>query len=198
MAKRKTVNRSAAADPRWTSDIAPAPGELKIVQAFVNTAGRRKHAEELASPRALASWLAQWRLAPEDLELRSAHLELAKALRDGFRALLRHNNGAALDKPAAARFEAAAAETPLRLRVGTDGGPYLTAMGEGAGALGRLLGIFAEARFGVSWPRFKACPDADCGAAFYDATKNLAGKWCSARCNNRNAARRSRRRRRLT
>ena len=37
MAKRRPPGSD---DPRWTSDVAPAPGELKIVQAFVNTVDR--------------------------------------------------------------------------------------------------------------------------------------------------------------
>ena len=167
----------------------PAPGELKIVQAFVNTAVRRKRAEELTSPEALARWLARWRLLAEEAELTAADLELAIALREGMRALLRANNGAAVDEKAVAMLERAAAKVPLRLRVDAEGAAYLAPASNHAKTLGRLLGIFAAARFGTSWPRFKACADGGCGSAFYDLTRNLGSKWCSSRCGNRSGAR---------
>ena len=183
------------ADPRWTSHIVPAPGELMIVQAFVNTAVLRTRTEELSDPRALGRWLARWRLAPEDAEPTAADLELAVAAREGVRAMLWANNGFDLDPEATARLDRAAAEVPLRLRVAGDGVAYLTSAC-GHGSLGRLLGIFAAARFADSWPRFKACVDLACGSAFYDATKNLSARWCSRRCSNRSAARTWRRRQR--
>lgn len=194
MSKRQPVRRSAADDPRWTSHVAPAPGEAKIVQAFVNTAVPRTRTEELSSPQALARWLERWRLMGEAPELTADDLERAIALREGMRALLWGNNGRPLDPRAIARLDQAAADVPLRLRAGADGGVYLTSATGGAGALARLLGIFAAVRLEDSWPRFKACADRTCGSAFYDVTKNLSGRWCSPRCSNRISARAYRRR----
>ncbi len=196
MAKKQPSRRRAEDDPRWTSHVTPAPGELKIVQAFVNTAVRRTRTEELSSPQALGRWLKRWRLIPEDAEPAAADLERAVAIREGVRALLRGNGGFAVDSQAVARLDQAAADVPLRLRVDSEGVVYLAAASTGGVALGRLLGIFAAARFEDSWPRFKACADPTCGSAFYDTTKNLSGRWCSLRCSNRIAARVSRRRRR--
>ena len=197
MPKRKPPRHRATDDPRWTSELEPAPGELKIVQAFVNTAIPRQGSEELSSPRALGHFLTRWRLMGDDVELGEAELQTGLALREGARALLRANNGAALDRKAVDRFESATARVPMRLRVDTvEGTAYLGPADAGAAALGRLLGIFTAARLGASWPRFKACADPTCGAAFYDGTKNLGGKWCSLRCGNRIAARSRRRRER--
>ncbi|MCP4966511.1 MAG: hypothetical protein GY926_14935 [bacterium] len=52
--KRKRLDE----DSRWTSHIVFASGELKIVQAFVNTAVLRTRTEEPAGPRPLAGALA--------------------------------------------------------------------------------------------------------------------------------------------
>ena len=172
----------------------PAPGDLKIVQALVNTAVRRTHTEELSSPRALGLWLLRWRLIGEDPELSTGDLEQAIVLREGVRALLWANNGMALDTQAVLELDRVSATLPLSLRFGAEGEAYVTAS-EGASALGRWLGLFAAARFADSWPRFKACGDRICGAAFYDVTKNLSGRWCSQRCGNRISARAHRRRR---
>jgi predicted RNA-binding Zn ribbon-like protein len=47
------------------------------------------------------------------------------------------------------------------------------------------------------WPRLKACADAGCRWAFYDASRNRGGAWCEMRiCGNRNKDRRFRARRR--
>ena len=48
--------------PPWMSGLEPAPGELRILQAFVSTADLRSGADELASPRALGEWLVRWGL----------------------------------------------------------------------------------------------------------------------------------------
>ncbi len=188
--KRKRLDE----DSRWTSHIAPAPGELKIVQALVNTAVLRTGTEELAGPRALGRWLALWRLAPEDAEPSAVEVEIAVAVREGLRAMFWANNGFDLDVEAVERLDRAAAEVPLRLRVGGEGVAYLTASAVEPSLLGRLLGLVGAARFGASWRRFKACADRSCGSAFYDATKNHSARWCSPRCSNRVAARAWRRR----
>ncbi len=195
MPKENPVRRRIENDPRWTSHIVAAPGELRIVQAFVNTAVLRTRTEELAGPQALGRWLARWRLVPEDTEPTAADLKRAIGVREGVRALLWANNGIDLDRDAVARLDRAAADIPLRLRVDGEGVAYLTAASEQSGALGRLLGIFATARLDHSWPRFKACADLTCGSAFYDVTKNHSARWCSPRCSNRTAARAWRRRR---
>ena len=149
MPKRKPPRHRATDDPCWTSELEPAPGELKIVQAFVNTAIPRQGSEELSSPRALGHFLTRWRLMGDDVELGEAELQTGLALREGARALLRANNGAALDRKAVDRFESATARVPMRLRVDTvEGTAYLGPADAGAAALGRLLGIFTAARLG--------------------------------------------------
>ena len=54
------------------------------------------------------------------------------------------------------------------------------------GALGRLLGIVAEAQKEGTWSRLKACPWDTCRWAFYDHSRNRSGVWCNmAVCGNR-------------
>jgi len=69
MARRNRTANASPGDPLWTSHLKPAPGELGIVQAFVNTEGDAKATDEIASPRGLAAWLERWRLLPPDTEL---------------------------------------------------------------------------------------------------------------------------------
>jgi predicted RNA-binding Zn ribbon-like protein len=65
------------------------------------------------------------------------------------------------------------------------------------GALGRLLAIVNTAMTDGTWPRLKACRSHACLWAFYDASKNRSGAWCSmAVCGSRSKARAYRRRHR--
>ena len=48
--------------PARTADLALAPGDLGIVQAFVNTRDLEHRTDELKSPQALADWLERRRL----------------------------------------------------------------------------------------------------------------------------------------
>jgi hypothetical protein len=62
MAPRKRDVGLLTPDPGWTPDVEPAPGELRIVHALINTADRKSGTDELTDPRALAGWLTRWGL----------------------------------------------------------------------------------------------------------------------------------------
>lgn len=163
----------------------PAPGELRIIHAFVNTADRRMGTERLTSPRALADWLASEGLPGAGEELTEADLRRALAVREGLRALLAVNNGAALDAKAVARLEEAASPR-FRVSFAGDGTAHLQTVSEGLdAAFGRLLAIVVTAQHGGEWRLLKACANAACRGAFYDFTKNHTGTWCATRrCGN--------------
>ena len=46
----------------WARLVGPAPGDLRIVQAFANTKDLATGGEEFSNPTALRDWLARWRL----------------------------------------------------------------------------------------------------------------------------------------
>ena len=75
MPKKKERWDAVAGDAPWTQLISPAPGGLRVVQAFVNYADLGSAPDELGSPEALADYLARWRLLPEGTELSAADLE---------------------------------------------------------------------------------------------------------------------------
>ena len=78
---------------------APAPGQLRLVQSFVNSRWDldRNLEEQLANPAALAGWLVARRLVDPGARIGSADLERALEVREGLRELLFVNNGAAGD-----------------------------------------------------------------------------------------------------
>ena len=172
-----------------------APGDLALVQAFVNSHFDLEgdHGAELfATPSGLAEWLAQRGLIPAGTTLGRRDLERAVATREGLRGLAAANNGTGAADEAGARsaLDQAARGARVEVRFGSDG-PCFTATGAGLDrALGVLLAITASAMLEGTWRRLKVCPGHHCGWAFYDHSRNQTGRWCSMRvCGGRAKAR---------
>jgi predicted RNA-binding Zn ribbon-like protein len=177
-----------------------APGKLELVRAFVNSVDLEDGKDELDSPAALGTWLAERGLvaagtAPTDADLGRA-IELREALRE---LLLAHHGDDHVADPAAVQaVEAAARRARLELRFAADAVARVEpGRGGTDGALGRLLAIVAEAQADGTWRRLKACPWDTCHWAFYDRSRNRSGVWCNmAVCGNRAKAQAFRQRRR--
>jgi predicted RNA-binding Zn ribbon-like protein len=172
----------------------PAPGELALVQAFVNThydLATADGGDVLAAPEALAAWLAQHGLADSAPALDGEDLRRALAVREGLRALAFANNGEPLDAAAVGALNAAAATARAGVRLGADGPAFVAAAAPPLdAALGVLLAHTARAMIDGRWRRLKACPGRHCGWAFYDASRNLSARWCSMQvCGGREKAR---------
>ncbi len=153
----------------------PAPGQLALVQAFLNThfdlVG--EHGEEvLHSPSAAAAWLSAQGLLAQGTRVSADDLTRVLDLRHALREVVRTGEVAALD--------AQAPGLPCELRF-ADGGPRFVPAEPGGipGALGALLGIAAAAMLDGRWPRLKLCPGPHCDWAFYDHSRNQSGRWCS-------------------
>ncbi len=190
MARKKRRDDGGGDDPRWTWELAPAPGELRLVHAFVVTGEGR---ERLSSPGALADWLALWELTPAAAELGAAELEQALEVRRAMRALIAANSGVALDKAEVKRLDHALRHIPFRLRF-RDGVVRYEPDADGFdGALARLAAVLERTREGP-WRRLKVCRDESCARVFYDSSRTITGKWCTPRCGSRLSARRYRQR----
>ena len=156
-----------------------APGDLFLVQRFVNSAELDVPDEELTSPEALREWLAERGLMEAGEPVTEGDLRRALDVREGLRALLLANNGGEVDEAAVERMNRAASRAGLVLQA-ADGVPRLVPEAAGVdGALAHILGLVAAASADGTWARLKACPDDDCLWAFYDHSKNRSGKWCS-------------------
>ncbi len=175
-------------------DERAAPGALALVQALVNTLDRESGADALARPEDAHAWLRRAGVGGRvDAE---GHVRLLEA-REGLRELLSAASGH--DGATAARAAQAlrGAGGALHADVGADGAVGLRGAGEGVdGLLGDLLAAVHDAQVAGTWARLKTCADPGCRWAFYDASRNRAGAWCSmAGCGNRAKARALRARR---
>lgn len=182
----RTESRSDHTYPPWTWGLPPAPGDLRVVQAYVNTRDVEEGTDEFETPEALAAWLLAWGLLTEGPPPGPGELEKAKQVREALRGLLLANNGAPLDPTAVEVLDRVARDVSLRVSFGPDGTAGLEPVAAGwEGALARLLDLVVVARIEGLWPRLKACRNDECEWAFYDFSKNRSSKWCTMkRCGN--------------
>jgi predicted RNA-binding Zn ribbon-like protein len=179
----------------WSEALEPAPGELALVQAFLNTEDRLVRVDELSSPEGLRQWLLRHQLVSLDIAVDPEHLRTARQLRDALRELAHAETTGSIPDGTLTRLNQLAAICPL-LPLFSPDGVQLTSGADGIeGALGRVLAAVALARLRGDWNRFKLCESADCRRAYYDRSRNRSSRWCSPRyCGNRINARRFRRR----
>jgi hypothetical protein len=178
----------------------PAPGELALVQAFINShydLDIEHGAELLADPAALGHWLTRHGLLDGGPTLGRRDLARALTVRERLRDLAGRNGaGPGVDEPRA-ELNLAAHGARVEIRFSSAGPSFVAPADTGLdGAIGLLLAITARALIDGSWHRLKICPGTDCGWAFYDHSRNLTGRWCSmAVCGGRAKARAHYRRR---
>lgn len=163
-----------------------APGSLRLVQAFVNTCDVETGRDELWNPETLAEWLARHKLVAAGTELDKAAWETAIEIREALRDQLRSHNRVRVDGRPMDVLSRAFGHLDARLSLTPDGTVRVEAAGGGfPESLARLLLAISEARSKNQWKRLKACRSDGCKWIFYDASKNLAGRWCSVRrCGN--------------
>jgi predicted RNA-binding Zn ribbon-like protein len=166
-----------------------APGDLALVERFVNTADLEKQTDAIAEPGALARWAREERVARATFTRDDTARVLA--FREALRALLLSHHGEPADRDAVAVLRDEGARVPLMLEFDPEGSSSLAPAGSGADALlGRMLAAIARAEADGTWARMKACPADDCRWAFYDHSRNRSRTWCSmAACGNRAKAR---------
>lgn len=147
----------------------PAPGDLAILERFVNTADLDSGDEQLADPGALARWLTDAGLAPAGTVFDEAERERVVAFREAMRRLLLANHDGDADPEAIAALDGAARQARLVVAFAPDGTARLAPAEGGAdGVLAALLGIVARAQAEGTWVRMKACPADTCQWAFYE------------------------------
>jgi predicted RNA-binding Zn ribbon-like protein len=185
---------------RQPGERAPAPGDLALVQAFVNTFWDldRDGTDRLDSPGAVARWLAQRGLLDRRERLSEADLVRARAVREGLRALLLVNNGLAESRDAVDALNRALRGPGLFVQLDPARRPeFIAHRRDFDRALASLSTIVAVAQIEGNWARLKACRGDHCGWAFYDHSRNQSGTWCSmSLCGSRAKSREYRRRKR--
>ena len=173
----------------------PAPGDLSLVQAFINSADLETGQEDLADVDSALRWLRSNGAAelPVDETGRRRLVDVREALRD----VLTENADEATSAASAERLTGMLSGALLRPLVSVRGAELVPACAGVDGFLASLGAAIAEATVAGTWDRLKVCRDDACRWAFYDHSKNGRGAWCTMRiCGNRAKARAYRERQR--
>jgi predicted RNA-binding Zn ribbon-like protein len=169
----------------------PAPGQLALVQAFLNThfdLGPDWGEEVLRSPSSLAAWLAdRGLLATREAVADRDDLKRALAVRRWLREVVARPG----DAEALRGLTLSAAGAPASVQFTPSGPRFAPAAGHGVHAgLGVLVAAAGAAMLDGTWRRLKICPGEHCGWAFYDQSRNHSGRWCAMSvCGGRTKAR---------
>ena len=157
----------------------PAPGTLRLVQAFVNTRDPYHDSEYLTDLGSLQSWMHSASLLEESAEASEEDLAVALELREALRAMLITHNGGQSPPQAGQDLNRLASMLPLEVRFDDGERPGVARPASTVrGALGAILGLVLYAEASGVWERLKACANPGCRWVFYDSSKNKAGSWC--------------------
>ena len=181
------------------STTPPAPGDLELVQRFLNlhehAAGR--DVDLPPSRERLEAFLRDRELLRPNERLTARDRETALRLHVALHAKVRANLGEPMPPEQLALIDRVARAAGLHPTFGPEG-PSLSPGARGvAGAFGQILAIVFLADLDGSWGHLKECADETCRSVFYDRSRNRSGRWCSmSSCGNRAKVRAWRERRR--
>ena len=161
-------------------DRAAAPGALRIVQAFLNSADLEEGREDFGDAEGLRSWISAHGLAPASIPLADEDRARAIAFREGIRDRLMAHSGDPVPDGWVERRRNEPDTIPLLFTFGEADEPRIHPGGTGIDAVfGHLAAIIYTASVDGTWQRLKICRNDVCRWAFYDASKNRSGVWCS-------------------
>ncbi len=177
-----------------------APGDLGLVQAFVNTVDFDRGPDELGDTLTLKAWMVARNLMNDAEPVDDSDVRHAVAVREAVRGAIGANTRLPIYPVDSATLNEAASASGLRMRFGPDGRPRLEPEASGVvGALGRIVAALYSSTRDERWSRLKLCGDPTCRWAFYDLSRNHSSRWCDmASCGNRQKARRFRMRGKAT
>lgn len=157
---------------------ARAPGDLALLQAFVNTYDMEAGRDEIDSPDRLGRWLATLGRSAE--EVSAADHRRAISIREGLRELAAANSEDSPGGANLAELNRAAAELPLTARFGIGGAWHLKpGVANPDAFLAELIAIAARALADGTWSRVKTCQNHGCRWLYYDHSRNRSSTWCS-------------------
>ena len=157
----------------------PAPGRLRLVQAFLNSANHKSGREDFSSPAALKEWLVDEQLIPAKAPVADSDVRQATAVRDALIRLIETRVEDKIDSDAVEVLNRSPRRAQMCVSFGTEGRARLEPLAPSVdGALCKLIAIVVDAMADGTWDNLKICRGFDCSWAFYDRSKNHSGTWC--------------------
>ena len=183
----------------WRAEAAGrtvVPAELALIKALLNSVDIEEGTDRFETAESLQTWLVERGLPGGEAPLteieRRGVVEFREAVREMVAA-----HGAAVPSAALAILAAAARTATLVVAIDNAGQAHLLPAGRGPDALlARLLADIARAQQIGTWSNLRICRRDVCRWAFFDASRNHSGVWCTMSiCGNRVKSANLRRRR---
>ena len=166
----------------------PAPGDLELLQRFMNLHVHDDEDRHVDPPvEMVRRFLVERRLLHDGERFTDAdhrtYLELRRAIRN----VISAGTGQPITSVDAETLDRIAVAARLHPHFHTEQAPTLEPQGKGvAAAFGRMVAIAFVGAFDGSLEHLKLCADDTCRSVFYDRSKNHSGRWCSmSSCGNR-------------
>jgi predicted RNA-binding Zn ribbon-like protein len=176
--------------------ISVVPAELSLVKAFLNSTDIEEGTDRFETAESIRAWLVERDLPGADAPWTERDRAKLTGLREALRAVVGAHGSA--PPPEALEVIATAARTAsVTIEFDATGATDLRPTGRGLDAvIGRLLGDIASAQRMGTWHNLRICRRDVCRWAFYDASRNHSGVWCTMSiCGNRVKSANLRRRR---
>jgi len=183
----------------WRAEAAGGsvvPTELSLVKAFLNSADIEEGTDRFETPESTRAWLVERSLPGAEGPWPERDRRRLVAFREALREIVWAHGSA--PPPEALEVIATAARTAvLTVEFDATGAANLRPTGHGLDALiAQLLGDVASAQRTGTWLNLRVCRRDVCRWAFYDASRNHSGVWCTMSiCGNRVKSANLRRRR---
>lgn len=165
----------------------PAPGQLRLVQQFVNTYNHEFEPERdrLRSAEDARRWLVSHGMLQEHERVSAADRRWLVRVRESLRTAIASGDQGRTDAENASTLTEASRRSGLIIDFGSDTRPRLRSEARGVHrAAGYLLAAIYDAGLAERWNRLKACRQ--CGWLFFDRSRNRSAEWCSMSiCGNR-------------
>lgn len=181
--------------PQEPGGRASAPPSLNIIQSFLNSVDLEDGPDAFATIDGLATWCRE-HLDGASFTPTESDRTRAIIIREALRDVLTEDSEESRAKDAAKRLEQALGGVSFAIAFDDALTPRLIERGHGLDAvLARLMRAVYITSIDGTWQRLKICRNDACRWAFYDASKNRSGVWCTmAICGSKMKARSYRKR----
>ncbi|WP_427922042.1 CGNR zinc finger domain-containing protein [Streptomyces sp. cg40] len=149
------------------SERVPAPGDLALIEALVNTLDIEAGADALDTEDGRAPF-----------GLTAHQVPRARELRESLRATLLAHAGHPAHRDVTPLGELLAS-APLLITLDAHDGTARLTPADAEPLLSRVAAAIAQSLVAGTWPRLKACEAPTCHWAYYDRSPAGRGRWCS-------------------
>ncbi|WP_179298627.1 CGNR zinc finger domain-containing protein [Evansella halocellulosilytica] len=157
-----------------------APGELALIQAFVNSNDIESQKDKFDNAEKLTAWLINYEFLNKQETVTIDDWNKALEFREALRKILLANNGENLDQISLETINKIARASTFQFQFQSNKEMEIIQVGSSVDhAIGDMMKIIFQAMGDGTWKRLKTCPYHTCYWVFYDLSKNLSGTWCS-------------------